>query len=166
MIILILANGLRRGRRWAWVLSVILAVFNVLTGAALPRAVCSSRVLRSRARSGDVSVAIAQSALWPVLLVYLIWVRGAFRARRKATVGAGAEPSVDDVKEQLRTHGGGTLSWMTTWDGNSYARTSDGIVAYQKRAGVAIVLADPLGPAASRADIRRASSSRWPSAPG
>ena len=29
---LILANGLRRGRRWAWVLSIILAVFNVLTG--------------------------------------------------------------------------------------------------------------------------------------
>ena len=149
VIVLILANGLRRGRRWAWVLSVILAVFNVLMGLLflallfIPGAQIESSV-------GDVSVAIAQSALWAVLLVYLIWVRGAFRAHRKATVGAGAEPSVDDVKEQLRTHGGGTLSWMTTWGGNSYVRTSDGIVAYQKRAGVAIALADPLGPAASR----------------
>ncbi|HYJ48931.1 MAG TPA: hypothetical protein VEX12_03360, partial [Microbacterium sp.] len=32
VIVLILANGLRRGRRWAWMLSVILAVFNLLTG--------------------------------------------------------------------------------------------------------------------------------------
>ncbi|HYJ49766.1 MAG TPA: DUF2156 domain-containing protein, partial [Microbacterium sp.] len=149
VIVLILANGLRRGRRWAWMLSVILAVFNLLTGVLflallfIPGAQIESSV-------GDVSVAIAQSALWAVLLVYLIWVRGAFRAHRKATVGPGAEPSVDDVKEQLRAHGGGTLSWMTTWGGNSYARTSDGIVAYQKRAGVAIALADPLGPAASR----------------
>ena len=61
-----------------------------------------------------------------MLLVYLIWVRGAFRARRKATIGVGDEPSVDDVKKELRAHGGGTLSWMTTWGGNSYARTSAG----------------------------------------
>ncbi|HEX5727788.1 DUF2156 domain-containing protein, partial [Microbacterium sp.] len=149
VIVLILANGLRRGRRWAWVLSVILAVFNVLTGL-LFLALLFIPGARIESSVGDVSVAIAQSALWAVLLVYLIWVRGAFRAHRKATVGTGAEPSVDDVKEELRAHGGGTLSWMTTWGGNSYARTSDGIVAYQKRAGVAIALADPLGPAASR----------------
>jgi len=151
VIVLIVANGLRRGRRWAWILSIILAVFNVLTGVLfvtllfVPGAQIESAV-------GDVSVAIAQSALWAILLVYLIWVRGAFSAHRKATIGIGAEPSVDDVKEALRTHGGGTLSWMTTWGGNSYARTSHGIVAYQKRAGVAIVLADPLGPVASRSE--------------
>ncbi|SFR88587.1 Lysylphosphatidylglycerol synthetase, C-terminal domain, DUF2156 family [Microbacterium sp. cf046] len=152
VVILILANGLRRGRRWAWVLSIILGVFNVLTGLLfvvllfiVPGAEIESSV-------GDLSVAIAQSALWSVLLVYLIWVRGAFRAHRKATIGAGGEPSVDDVKAQLHAHGGGTLSWMTTWGGNSYARTSNGIVAYQKRAGVAIVLADPLGPEESRAE--------------
>jgi len=151
VIVLIVANGLRRGRRWAWVLSIILAVFNVLTGVLfiallfVPGAEIESAV-------GDVSVAIAQSALWCVLLVYLIWVRGAFSAHRKATIGIGAEPSVDDVKEALQAHGGGTLSWMTTWGGNSYARTSNGIVAYQKRAGVAIVLADPLGAEASRSE--------------
>lgn len=151
VIILIIANGLRRGRRWAWVLGVILGSFNVLTGVVLvglmfvPGASIESSV-------GDPSVAIAQSAIWLGLLVYLIWVRGAFRARRKATIGVGDEPTLDEVKEMLRSHGGGTLSWMTTWGGNSYARTSGGIVAYQKRAGVAIVLADPLGPAASRSD--------------
>ncbi len=132
-------------------LGIILGSFNVLTGvifAALlfiPGATVQSAV-------GDPSVAIAQSAIWLVLLVYLIAVRAAFRARRKATIGLGDEPSVDDVKNELRAHGGGTLSWMTTWGGNSYARTSSGIVAYQKRAGVAIVLADPLGPPATRGE--------------
>jgi phosphatidylglycerol lysyltransferase len=151
VLILIIANGLRRGRRWAWVLSLILGGFNVLTGVLfvtlllVPGADVESSI-------GDVSVAIAQSAMWSVLLVYLIWVRGAFRARRKASLGLGGEPSLDEVKEQLRAHGGGTLSWMTTWSGNSYARTTHGIVAYQKRAGVAIALADPLGPESSRAE--------------
>jgi phosphatidylglycerol lysyltransferase len=149
--ILIIANGLRRGRRWAWVLGVILGSFNVLSGVLfvtllfIPGATIETGV-------GDLSVALAQSAIWLVLLVYLIWVRGAFRARRKATIGIGDEPTLDEVKDVLRSHGGGTLSWMTTWSGNSYARTSSGIVAYQKRAGVAIVLADPLGPAESRAE--------------
>jgi phosphatidylglycerol lysyltransferase len=149
--ILIIANGLRRGRRWAWVLGVILGSFNVLSGVLfvtllfIPGATIETGV-------GDLSVALAQSAIWLVLLVYLIWVRGAFRARRKATIGIGDEPTLDEVKDALRSHGGGTLSWMTTWGGNSYARTSSGIVAYQKRAGVAIVLADPLGPAESRAE--------------
>ena len=151
VIILIIANGLRRGRRWAWVLGIILGSFNVLTGVIfvallfVPGATVEAAI-------GDLSVAIAQSAIWLVLLVYLIAVRGAFRARRKATIGVGEEPSVEDVKNELRAHGGGTLSWMTTWGGNSYARTSGGIVAYQKRAGVAIVLADPLGPPATRGD--------------
>ncbi|MEN0024594.1 MAG: DUF2156 domain-containing protein, partial [Microbacterium sp.] len=39
------------------------------------------------------------------------------------------------------------------WEGNSYARLSGGgIVAYQRRAGVALALADPIGPAESRGE--------------
>ncbi|WP_274601191.1 phosphatidylglycerol lysyltransferase domain-containing protein [Microbacterium sp. Se63.02b] len=56
------------------------------------------------------------------------------------------------MKRELRTHGGGTLSWMTTWEGNSYARVAGGIVAYQRRNGVALALADPIGPADARAE--------------
>jgi phosphatidylglycerol lysyltransferase len=77
-------------------------------------------------------------------------VRAAFRSHRKSGIGSPPEPGTAEVKDALRAHGGGTLSWMTTWDGNSYARAADGIVAYQRRAGVALALADPLGPAASR----------------
>lgn len=151
VVLLLIARGLLRGRRWAWILAVILAAINVATGIllvvlylAFPGADLSW--------NGDPSVTVATSVLWAGLMAYLIWVRGAFRAHRRSRLGHGSEPKVDEVKAMLHEWGGGTLSWMTTWEGNSYARTSSGIVAYQRRAGVAIVLADPLGPAASRAE--------------
>jgi phosphatidylglycerol lysyltransferase len=154
VVILFLANGLRRGRRWAWIWTVALAGFNVATGALVlvlllvfggnPEATITYG-------AGDPSVGLATSALLALLLVYLIWVRRAFRARRRSRIGHQPAPAVEDVKRMLHAHGGGTLSWMTTWEGNSYARTTDGIVAYQRRAGVALALADPLGPAGSRA---------------
>ena len=151
VVIAILANGLRRGRRWAWIWTIVLAAVNVLTGALIVVLAAVLGPERLDDQIGDFNVALAQSAMWLLLLVYLVWVRRAFRARRKSTLGAQPAPTVDDVKDALRAHGGGTLSWMTTWDGNSYARTeSGGIVAYQRRAGVAIVLADPLGAEASR----------------
>ncbi|SDG49295.1 bifunctional lysylphosphatidylglycerol flippase/synthetase MprF [Microbacterium pygmaeum] len=149
-VVLLVANGLRRGRRWSWVISIILASLNVLSGVLIIVFALAFGADSLDSTLGDLNVAIAQSALWLMLLVYLVWVRGAFRAHRKATVGAPPEPSVEDVKQALRQSGGGTLSWMTTWGGNSYARTSNGIVAYQRRAGVAIVLADPLGPESTR----------------
>lgn len=152
VVIAALATGLRRGRRWAWTWTLVLAVLNVVTGVLL---VTLAAVLGERsvsAQVGDFNVALAQSAMWFLLLVYLVWVRRAFRARRKSTVGIAPTPTVGDVKAALHADGGGTLSWMTTWDGNDYARTAaGGIVAYQRRAGVAIALADPLGPEASRA---------------
>lgn len=151
-IILVVANGLRRGRRWSWVVTLILAVLNVVFAALVVVLI----VLVSEARveatiDGETELAVASGFLWLLLLVYLIVVRGAFRARRKSRIGRQPAPGADDVKGMLRTHGGGTLSWMTTWEGNTYARTADGIVAYQRRAGVALALADPLGPEASRA---------------
>jgi lysylphosphatidylglycerol synthetase-like protein (DUF2156 family) len=100
---------------------------------------------------GETELALASGVMWLLMLVYLILVRRAFRARRRSTLGRQPSPEVDDVKRMLHADGGGTLSWMTTWEGNSYARTADGIVCYQRRAGVALALADPLGPAASRA---------------
>ncbi|WP_194410101.1 bifunctional lysylphosphatidylglycerol flippase/synthetase MprF [Microbacterium cremeum] len=152
VVILLIANGLRRGRRWAWVLGVILGVFNVLTAALIVVGiVVTSEAQVESVIDGETELAIASGILWLLMLGYLIWVRRAFRARRTSTIGGQPAPSVDDVKAMLRADGGGTLSWMTTWDGNSYARTTHGIVAYQRRAGVALALADPLGPAATRA---------------
>ncbi|MHC3000148.1 bifunctional lysylphosphatidylglycerol flippase/synthetase MprF [Microbacterium sp. HJ5] len=151
VVIALLANGLRRGRRWAWVWTLVLASVNVLTGVLLVVLAFVLGPERLDDRFGDFNVAIAQSAMWLLLLVYLVWVRRAFRARRRSRIGGSPVPTADDARAALRAHGGGTLSWMTTWEGNSYARTGDGIVTYQRRAGAAVVLADPLGPEASRA---------------
>ena len=153
VVILVLVNGLRRGRRYAWVLALLLGLFNIL-GAAL---VLTLIILTSQAEldlrwDGETELAMANGFLWLIMVVYLVWVRRAFRAKRRAKLGAQPAPTVDDMKRELRTHGGGTLSWMTTWDGNSYARVAGGIVAYQRRNGVALALADPIGPADARAE--------------
>jgi len=47
----------------------------------------------------------------------------------------------------LETHGGGTLSWMSTWPGTEYLHGEHGYVAYRRHAGVAIALGDPVGSA-------------------
>ena len=152
VVILVVANGLRRGRRWAWVVAVILAVINVLTALLVVGLIILVTEAKLEATiDGETELALASGAMWLLMLVYLVWVRRAFRARRKSRIGAQPAPEVADVKDMLHADGGGTLSWMTTWEGNSYARTADGIVAYQRRAGVALALADPLGPAATRA---------------
>ncbi|GAA1921343.1 DUF2156 domain-containing protein [Microbacterium aoyamense] len=153
IVILLIANGLRRGRRWSWVLGIIVASFNVLTGVLVLVAITLTTELQVEgAIDGETELALASGSLWLLMLIYLIWVRRAFRSKRKSVLGAPPAPTVEDVKQMLHADGGGTLSWMTTWDGNSYARTTSGIVAYQKRAQVALALADPLGPADSRAE--------------
>lgn len=150
-IVLVVAHGMRRGRRWAWVVSVALSVLNILIGAALIVLIGLLGLADVESTvDADLSVSLATSVLWALTLGYLVLVRAAFQAHRKARIGDGTRPTRDEVKEEIRAHGGGTLSWMTTWDNNVYARVGGGIVAYQRRAGVALALADPLGPAASR----------------
>ncbi|WP_282848470.1 bifunctional lysylphosphatidylglycerol flippase/synthetase MprF [Microbacterium oxydans] len=153
VVILVLVNGLRRGRRWTWVLALLLGIFNVLTATlVLILITVYSQAQVDFRWDGDTELALANGFLWLIMLVYLIWVRRAFRAKRRAKLGMQPSPTVDDMKQQLRTHGGGTLSWMMTWEGNSYARVIGGIVAYQRRNGVALALADPIGPAQTRAE--------------
>ncbi|GAA5200940.1 DUF2156 domain-containing protein [Microbacterium jejuense] len=152
VVILVVANGLRRGRRWSWIVAIVLAAVNILTAALVVVLIIltSERQLETTIDS-ETELSLASGVMWLLMLIYLIWVRRAFRARRKSRIGRQPAPAVDDVVGMLHAHGGGTLSWMTTWEGNTYARTADGIVAYQRRAGVALALADPLGPEASRA---------------
>jgi len=153
VVILLVADGLRRARRWAWVVSIILAAFNIVTGMLVVAVLALIDWNEADlALDGDPSLTLATSAMWLVMLVYLIWVRHAFRWKRKGGVGKHPHPDLDEVKDTLRADGGGTLSWMSTWDGNNHARTSTGLVTYQRRAGVALALADPLGPEAGRAE--------------
>ncbi|NJI60001.1 MULTISPECIES: bifunctional lysylphosphatidylglycerol flippase/synthetase MprF [Microbacterium] len=153
VVILVLVNGLRRGRRWTWVLALLLGLFNVLVAAlVLTLITVFSQAQVDFRWDGETELSLANGFLWLVMLVYLIWVRRAFGAKRKSKLGIQPSPTADDMKKELRTHGGGTLSWMTTWDGNSYARVTGGIVAYQRRNGVALALADPIGPADARGE--------------
>ncbi|HWI31486.1 MAG TPA: phosphatidylglycerol lysyltransferase domain-containing protein [Microbacterium sp.] len=146
VVIVLIARGLRRGRRWAWVVSLVWMSLSVITVALIlvlvivdPKAVATD--------IGDIDVSLSSTVLSIAFFVYLIATRRAFRARRRrALAGAGATDPAD-VKAMLAADGGGTLSWMATWDGMDYLRTSTGIVPFQTHAGVAIVLADPLGPA-------------------
>lgn len=157
VVVLLVANGIRRGRRWAWVLLVVYGILNaliVLLVALLVVAIGTGVI--TEAVDVDLTVTLASSATWTIALVYLILVRAAFRARPKATLGDAPAPTVDEVKDELRATGGGTLSWMTTWDGMAYARFGRGIVAFQRRSGVALVLGDPLGPEETRAATVRA----------
>lgn len=153
VVILVLVNGLRRGRRWSWVLVILLGLFNVLVAALVFVLITVTTQAQVDLRwDGETELALANGALWLVVLVYIVRVRRAFRAKRRSPLGTQPAPTPEVVKAELRAHGGGTLSWMTTWEGNSYARTGGGIVAYQRRSGVALALADPLGPVEARAE--------------
>lgn len=154
VILALVARGLLRGRRWSWIIAIGLASLNVLVGISLVIFV-TTLPAADLSWGGDPEVTIATSALWGVLLVYLVWVRAAFRARRRSRIGIPPTPTVGEVATRVRTYGGGNLSWMTTWEGLTYARTQHGIVAYQRRAGVALALADPIGDAGARADALR-----------
>jgi lysylphosphatidylglycerol synthetase-like protein (DUF2156 family) len=153
VLILLVANGVRRGRRWAWVLAILGAVINfALAGLVIATIALNGLAAVEAVLRGEVGLVFASALLWLLMLVYLIWVRRAFRARPRAGVGIPPEADSEEVRGMLRQHGGGTLSWMTTWEGNQYARMASGcLVAYQRRAGVALALADPIGPEPSRA---------------
>lgn len=151
VVVLIVSRGLRLGRRWAWILTVLWAGVNLLVAAAI---IVLFWLYPAEVEDvyGDPDVALATSLLWALFFVYLIVVRRAFRATRRRRIGEGSAVSTDEVRSLIRADGGGNLSWMATWEGLRYLRTGEGLVAFQPRLGVAIALADPLGPEASVPD--------------
>jgi lysylphosphatidylglycerol synthetase-like protein (DUF2156 family) len=156
-IVLLVATALQRGRRWAWVVVMVYCALNLALVVLVVGILLLSGVSGLEADlDADVTSVLASSALWIVASVYFVLVRTAFRARPRAVLGDAPAPTTDDVGTELRATGGGTLSWMTTWEGMSYARFGRGIVAYQRRSGVALALGDPLGPPEVRADTVRA----------
>lgn len=105
--------------------------------------------------STEGAVTLGTTLLWALLLAILIPGRFAFAVPwRVRHVGAGDDPDadpVDRVKALLREHGGGTMSWMTTWPGNSYQFTGSAddsagqsVVTYQNHVGTLLALADPV----------------------
>lgn len=146
------ARALLRGRRWAWVVALVLSIINVVsTGLGIAYIAVAGLSAFEQLISSTAAVTLATAVLWFMLLLQLIVVRAAFRSRRRGTLGPQPAPTASAARDLLRATGGGTLSWMTTWPGLSYLRTGGGMVAYANRAGVALALADPLGPEQTRA---------------
>ena len=156
---LFVANGLRRGYRWAWWCTVILCslivVFALLVGLI-------AILLAFDPGAGDLDIDgglpefFAQSLLYLVYMVMLIAGRGAFRVpRRSKRRLASGTSHADTAKDLMRRWGGDTISWMTTWPENRHMITADGqgYLAFRKHAGVAVALGDPVGPPGATAGI-------------
>jgi len=152
IVIALVANGVRIGYRIAWLATVILGIFNVIT-AALAFAVIP--LLLDEGQIGSawevVGLQLAPTLLWLAMLVVMFVARGAFRVHmRRSRRQLSATPvSADDVRAALRRDGGGTISWMATWRANQHMAAAEGVIAYQAHAGVAILLGDPIVPAGS-----------------
>lgn len=147
VVIIAVAHGLRRGRLWAWIAMIIWTGFNVLSAVALITLFSVFLPALDGMLPDNAALDAATAVLWIAFLVYLIVTRRAFRTRRGKPLAPEAQrPKVAEVRELIQREGGGTLSWMATWEDLRYFRTSTGIVPFQLHAGTAIALADPLGP--------------------
>ncbi|ANY24559.1 bifunctional lysylphosphatidylglycerol flippase/synthetase MprF [Gordonia terrae] len=144
----LIADQLRRGKRWAWWVAVVIGALNVIVTVLAVFLVIFTDV------STEGAVTLGTTLLWVLVLAILIPGRFAFavpwRVRQVGTVGDDDDP-VERVRELLRTHGGGTMSWMTTWPGNSYQFTGpegdlggQAVVTYRKHVGTMLALADPV----------------------
>ncbi|WP_411733084.1 bifunctional lysylphosphatidylglycerol flippase/synthetase MprF [Paeniglutamicibacter sp.] len=148
-----LARGLRSGRRIAWLAALVMAVLNVLRGALGVSLVLTMGPQLPHG-SSLASLAAAVAGLWLLLAAHLLvcWrAFGILRHRRLRADARQAPLERAEVVTALKLHGGGTLSWMGTWDGNEHHRSPGGsLLAYQVHAGCAIALSDPVGPAGDR----------------
>lgn len=150
VIIVLFANGIRRGYRVAWIGVQILGWVNVALGvvwialfALLAFALDLNELLDGALGSSTVS-----TVLWMALLVFLIVGRGAFRVpiRRSRRIPKTETITPKETARRLRQIGGGTISWMATWPANRQIAAGEGAIAYQAHSGVAIMLGDPIVP--------------------
>lgn len=154
-IVVPMMNGLRRGSRTAWRWAVALCAFAMSQVLILGGVVAVARLMRTGYDTHGLSLFFVDNLLWTVELMLLIAARRAFRVpsrRRCRKLGRGG-PDPAFARMLLGRNGGSTISWMTTWPQNAYFVASDGnsYLAYQRHAGVAVALGDPVAPDGSAA---------------
>lgn len=148
VVIAVVANALRVGKRWAWWVTVGYGVINLLTAA-----VALVLTLTGQLPNG-APITLGSALLWLGQLALLVLNRGAFRVpmRRGLPGGGTATETAAAAKARalLVGEGGSTMSWMTTWPEMRHYFLADGrgYVGYEKHAGVALALSDPVAPAA------------------
>lgn len=156
-IILLLANGLRVGRRLAWLIALMYACINVIVGGLLlaVRLTMPDFFSEQQISRDAPSVIMGTSVLWLIFAAYLVLSFGAFTVpiRRRFTAGRGL--LTQSVRGLLQRNGGGTTSWMGTWPDNLHYFTGSGMISYQLHARTAIALGDPVGPATEIAAMAR-----------
>lgn len=138
-----LAEELRRGRRWAWWLTVVYAV-----GVTVATLILMVLVIATDFESIGALTA-GTGLLWAGEAMLLVLGRSAFTVPpRRRTTGASVPSGdlIDTVRRLIRRHGGSTMSWMITWDGMNYlfAADGDGVIGYRRHAGTVIALGDPV----------------------
>ncbi len=154
VVIGLLTNGLRKGKRVAWRWAVAVAGFYVFAALLIAVAAVLGALFDLDVTVDRVPFIIADGLLWAAMLAVLVLGRGAFRVparrHRRRAVGTSDVPAATAL---LQRHGGSTLSWLTTWPDNAHFFAADGesFIAYRRHAGVAIALGDPIGPPASAA---------------
>ena len=89
---------------------------------------------------------------WTPVLFWGVLLIGLLRSFVVARVLTGQQDRLR-AREILEQHGTTALSYLSTWDGNSYWFSAAGtsFVAYRVEGGVAITTGDPVGPAADLA---------------
>ena len=113
----VLGEFLRRGRRWAWRLTV----FYAISAAVLTLVVLILVVVNDFESVGAVTA--GTGLLWAGEAVLLIAGRSAFTVPWRRRVDGARDSGgdvIEDVKSSIRRHGGSTMSWMITWDGMNY----------------------------------------------
>jgi lysylphosphatidylglycerol synthetase-like protein (DUF2156 family) len=149
----LLANGLRRGSRRAWLIAGALSTLSLLAAIVVlwVEIVAPDQLGSSGTVVSSVPELVVDIALWTIQILVLVLGRGAFRAR---TSRRGRRAVLAEMNERetaislLKTHGGTTMSWMGTWEANRWFVLRDatseplGYIAFQVHRGVAIALGD------------------------
>ena len=157
----LIARQLRRGRRWAWWLAVLAAALPVVAGVVvLVAAIVDPDAIHEAAGAGGVAQLLGSAAAWAAFLVVLLVTRRAFASARPAPSLALSREDPETAKRLLREHGGGSISWMTTWPRMRHMVSADGggsnasgFIGFREHAGVAIALGDPVGPEGATDDL-------------
>lgn len=155
VVIALIANGVRQGLRLAWIVTLVLAAYNVLTAVIGIALIPALLELDGVERPSDVlGLVLPAGLLWLTQLIVLLVARGAFRVPLRRSRRALAVEGIDrdEALDRLRRHGGGTISWMIGWPPNRYLPVGDGVTAFQSHAGVAIGLGDPVSPDGGHAE--------------
>ncbi|KXP04192.1 hypothetical protein AXK60_17500 [Tsukamurella pseudospumae] len=139
VVIAVIANRLRTGRRWARYSALALGGLAVVAAAAALALAGSGTV-----DEPVIALAVGTALLWGPVLVLLIRERSAFAVRGRPDPEG--DPAI--ARAAIAEYGCSSMGWMITWPGNRYLAAPDGagVQAYQRHRGVDIALADPIGP--------------------